>query len=80
VDRIRAELQQQADLTRRTLDAAQDGDAATGAGPVTPLRTRLLDVQAEELARLRLAGEISADVFRHVQRQLDIEHSRLQGG
>jgi CPA1 family monovalent cation:H+ antiporter len=80
VDRIRAELQQQADLTRRTLDAAEDGDAATGAGPVTPLRTRLLDVQAEELARLRLAGEISADVFRHVQRQLDIEHSRLQGG
>lgn len=74
VDRIRAELQEQIDANRYVVetDEPPNGDSAA------TLRSSVLEVQAEELARLRLAGDISAAAFRHVQRQLDIEHTRSQ--
>jgi CPA1 family monovalent cation:H+ antiporter len=73
VEQVRSELQQQVESSRDHL--AQPGPAAHT--HASPLREGVLDVQAEELARLRTAGEISAATFRHVQRQLDIEHARL---
>ena len=76
VDQLRLELQQQAETTRHYLETPRAEH--DGASRVAPLRSRLLDVQAEELARLRLAVEISADVFRQMQRHLDIEHARLR--
>jgi len=73
VQQLRVELQQQAEASGQRLD--QPGRADTGRGAV--LRGGVLDVQAEELARLRTAGEISAATFRELQRQLDMEHARL---
>jgi Na+/H+ antiporter len=73
VDRMRTELQRQAEMTR---EVDEPGDVPARDG-VVPLRSSVLEVQAQELARLRLAGEISAATFQHVQRQLDIEHARL---
>jgi CPA1 family monovalent cation:H+ antiporter len=73
VDGVRAELQRTADTSRRRLES----DRPAAHTHAAPLRTALLDVQAEELARLRAAGEISAETFRHVQQRLDKEHSRF---
>jgi CPA1 family monovalent cation:H+ antiporter len=54
---------------------AGEGAAATaGGGDYQQLRLRLLEVEAEELARLLATGEISADVYREVLRDLDLEH------
>jgi CPA1 family monovalent cation:H+ antiporter len=73
VDQVRSQLQRQVESSRQHLEQSAP-EVHTHA---SPLRARLLDVQAEELARLRTTGEISAATFRHVQRQLDIEHARL---
>ena len=74
VDQLRTKLQHDADLTRRRLDAGLPAGHAGAA----PLRHAILDAQAEELARLRAAGEISAETFRHVQRRLDSEHLHVE--
>jgi CPA1 family monovalent cation:H+ antiporter len=72
VDRLRAELQRQVESSRQHLD-----ESAPPPADATPLRAGILDVQAAELARLRLSGDISADTFRQVQRQLDMDHARF---
>lgn len=74
VEQLRAKLQQEADLTRRRLS----DDVGVAAGGAAPLRRAVLDAQAEELARLRAAGEISAETFRHMQRRMDAEHLQLE--
>ena len=73
VDGVRTELQRTAETSRRRLES----DRPVTHTHAAPLRSALLDVQAEELARLRAAGEISAETFRHVQQRLDREHSRF---
>jgi hypothetical protein len=73
VDGLRAELQRDVETSRRRVES----DRPVAHTHAAPLRSAILDVQAEELARLRSAGEISAETFRHVQLQLDKEHSRL---
>jgi CPA1 family monovalent cation:H+ antiporter len=72
VEQLRTQLQHEAELTRRL-----DDRASTGRGHAALLRSAILDVQAEELAKLRAAGEISAETFRKVQRRLDTEHLQL---
>ena len=75
VDQLRTKLQHDADLSRRRLD---EGLPAGQAG-AAPLRHAILDAQAEELARLRAVGEISAETFRQMQRRLDAEHLHVEG-
>ena len=74
VERLRAQLQHEAETSRVQL--AEDAHPAHASSAA--LRGAILDVQAEELARLRVAGEISADTFRLMQRRLDTEHLRLR--
>ena len=74
-ERLRRELQEQATATRATDDGTPK---PVQPGAAVALRRELLDIAAEELGRLRVGGEISAETFREVQRQLDIEHSRLR--
>lgn len=76
VDRLRDELQLQIDRARHSI--ADHHGAASTRGSYEALRRRLLDVEADELARLRSAGDISAEVFRDLQRQLDLEAARLR--
>lgn len=73
VQQVRSELQRQVEASRDRLAASQ----SAGSGHASTLRRSVLDVQAEELARLRTAGEISAATFRQMQHQLDVEHARL---
>ena len=77
VDRLRDELQLQVDRIRHGMGERDHEMAPREA--YDALRRRLLDVEADELARLRSAGEISAEVFRDMQRQLDLEAARLRG-
>lgn len=71
VDAVRARLQAQASANREDRAAPADASASN------ELRAEVLAAQAEELARLRMTGEISAATFRQVQRRLDIEQTRL---
>jgi hypothetical protein len=57
----------------------QETPSSSGDGSYRLLRRRLVDAEARELSRLRAAGEINAEVFRELQRQLDLEAARLQG-
>jgi CPA1 family monovalent cation:H+ antiporter len=72
VDAVRRELQSQADSSR------PDEPSTPPDGAAQALRRELLATQSAELTRLRVAGEISADTFRRLQRRLDIDHTRLR--
>ena len=76
VRRIRVELERRVDTARAALSS--DGHRDSGGDRDDELRSRLLDVEADELARLRSSGEISGQVFRDLQRQLDLESARLR--
>jgi CPA1 family monovalent cation:H+ antiporter len=73
VDRVRDELRQRVDT-----DSAGDDDGGWTARSYDALRRRLLTVEADELARLRVAGEISVEVFRDIQHRLDLDAARLR--
>lgn len=75
VDRLRRDLQEQADRTRARLDHPNPRSGA--AGGYRRLRRRLLRVESAELLRLRDAGEIGEEVRRRLQRQLDLEDAGL---
>jgi CPA1 family monovalent cation:H+ antiporter len=75
IEQVRADLEARADRARGRLDRpVVSGDGASQ----RRLRRRLIDVEADELGRLRSAGEIGADVFRELQHQLDLEAARLE--
>ncbi len=67
----------------RRLDEARaqsEGDDPGGgdqAAQVRDLRRRLLDAQRVHVQRLRADGQVSNDVFRQLQRDLDLEAQRL---
>jgi hypothetical protein len=70
------------DYRRRRFDALGDGDADSEpyeqrAGAYTRLMFELFDAQREELLGLRNRRQISDEVRRKVERDLDLEESRL---
>lgn len=77
VDRLRSELHQQCELAKRRLSDPSTRSGASGDG--ARLRRRILDLQADELARLRVAGEISHETYGLLQHELDLQHARLRG-
>jgi Na+/H+ antiporter len=76
VRQARTELEGRADHLRGLVHAANEGRRTSTS--YRDLRLRLVEVEAAELSRLRSAGKISAEVFRELQRQLDLEATRLQ--
>jgi monovalent cation/hydrogen antiporter len=69
------------DYRRRRFGAIGDGDGAEyeeRSGAYIRLMYELFDAQREELLTLRNAGEISDEVRRRVERDLDLEESRLR--
>jgi monovalent cation/hydrogen antiporter len=68
------------DYRRRRFAAREDGDGdqyEERAGAYQRLMFELLDAQREELIAMRNRGEISDEVRRRVERELDLEESRL---
>ena len=75
-DRVRALL----DYRRRRFTASADGEASEyeeRTGAYIRLMYELYNAQREELIALRNRGEISDEVRRRVERELDLEESRL---
>jgi monovalent cation/hydrogen antiporter len=69
------------DYRRRRFGAREDGDGdeyEERTGAYIRLMYELFDAQREALIRLRNTGEISDEVRRRVERELDLEESRLQ--
>jgi monovalent cation/hydrogen antiporter len=68
------------DYRRRRFGAREDGDSEyeERSGAYIRLMYELFDAQREELISLRNRGEISDEVRRRVERELDLEESRLQ--
>jgi CPA1 family monovalent cation:H+ antiporter len=76
LDRVRALY----DYRRRRFGAIGDGDGSEyeeRSGAYIRLMYELLDAQREALVGMRNAGEISDEVRRRVERDLDLEESRL---
>jgi monovalent cation/hydrogen antiporter len=68
------------DYRRRRFSAREDGDGdryEERTGAYLRLMHELLDAQREELIGMRNRGEISDEVRRRVERELDLEESRL---
>ena len=69
------------DYRRRRFDALEDGDGDNyeeRADAWRRLMYDLYDAQREELVGLRNRGEISDEVRRRIERDLDLEESRLE--
>ena len=49
-----------------------------GSVPADLLVRRIADVQRETLVGLRDGGEVSSEVMRRLERELDLEESRLE--
>ncbi len=77
-DQLRDELQQRLERLRALL--ADPDTAPAAADSYRQLRLRLLETEAEELARLRAGEQVSGDVYRQLLHELDLEHSRLDIG
>jgi CPA1 family monovalent cation:H+ antiporter len=68
------------DYRRRRFSAREDGDAdhyEERTGDYQRLMYELYDAQREELIGMRNRGEISDEVRRRVERELDLEESRI---
>jgi monovalent cation/hydrogen antiporter len=77
VGRARAQL----DYRRQRFDALADGDGQPfedRADAWRMLQYELYDAQREELVAMRNRGEISDEVRRKIERDLDLEESRLE--
>jgi CPA1 family monovalent cation:H+ antiporter len=77
LDRVRGMY----DYRRRRFTAREDGDGDTyeeRTSAYLRLMYELFDAQREELIGLRNRGDISDEVRRRVERELDLEESRLQ--
>jgi monovalent cation/hydrogen antiporter len=69
------------DYRRRRFAAREDGDGDTyeeRTSAYQRLMYEVFDAQREALIGLRNSGEISDEVRRRVERELDLEESRLQ--
>jgi Na+/H+ antiporter len=78
IDRLRAGLQARIGTSRARLD--QDKETAQQAKAERQLRAELITAENAELSRLYRTGEISADTRRRLQRNLDLETTRLTEG
>jgi CPA1 family monovalent cation:H+ antiporter len=76
IDRVRGVY----DYRRRRFAAREDGDGdhyEERSGAYTRLMYELFDAQREQLTGMRNGGDISDEVRRRVERELDLEESRL---
>jgi monovalent cation/hydrogen antiporter len=78
IDRLRASLQARIGTTRARMNHSPD--AAGTARTERELRGDLIIAESAELTRLYDVGTISAATHRHLQRNLDLETTRLTDG
>jgi monovalent cation/hydrogen antiporter len=79
IDRARRLYGYRRDRFRARFDDDDDGGYEERSGQYQRLTRELLDAQRQELLRLRNEGRISDEVRRRVERDFDLEESRLEG-
>jgi Na+/H+ antiporter len=62
------------------LDEDDDGQIEAGSQAFQRLRREVLEAERDEVVRLRNEGRISEDVMRRIERDLDLEDTRLEIG
>jgi CPA1 family monovalent cation:H+ antiporter len=76
-DRLRGTYEFRRRRFSERLDADADGSLEDRSLAYQRLRAELLTAEREALLQLRQEGSISDDVWRSIERDLDLEHSRL---
>ncbi len=74
--RLRAGLQDRVDRTRDRPPGSSSSDP--GGEDLRRVQRALLDAESAELQRMHASGEITDAVQRRLQRQLDLEETRLR--
>jgi CPA1 family monovalent cation:H+ antiporter len=77
-ERIRGGYRFRQDRFTAWLDGGDDGSIEARSRDFQRLRRELLDAEREAVHELRRRGEISDDVARRVERDLDLEDARLE--
>jgi CPA1 family monovalent cation:H+ antiporter len=79
IDRARRMYDYRRSRFRARFDDDDDGGYEERSGQYQRLVREVLDAQRDELVRLRNEGRISDEVRRRVERDFDLEESRLEG-
>jgi len=77
-ERLRALYEFRIRRFRARFDDGDDGAIEAGSQAYQRLRREVLEAERTEIIRLRNAGEIDDDVMRRVERDLDLEDTRLE--
>ncbi len=78
ITRVRAKYLERLEAAARTARGDEGGDADVS-GIEAGLHREAIDEERAALVRLRNAGEISEEVFRTLERELDFDEARLTG-
>jgi len=60
------------------LDEEDDGDLEEGSQAYQRLRRKVLEAERQEIIRQRNRGNITDDIMRRIERDLDLEDARLE--
>lgn len=59
-------------------DDGDDGEIEAGSQAYQRLRAKVIEAERAEIIRLRNTGQINDDIMRRIERDLDLEHARLE--
>ena len=76
-ERVRGQYNFRNNRFRARLDAEDDGELEERSLAYQRLRRELLDAERGAVVALRNEGKVSEDVMQRVQRDMDLEDSRL---
>src|SRR3954469_20268392 len=77
-DRLRATYEFRVRRFESRLDEDDDGDIEEGSQAYQRLRRKVLEAERAEIVRQRNRGDITDDIMRRIERDLDLEDARLE--
>jgi CPA1 family monovalent cation:H+ antiporter len=77
-DRMRRQYEYRINRFQARLDEDDDGDIEQGSQAYQRLRRKVLDAERAEIIRQRNRGDITDDIMRRLERDLDLEDARLE--
>jgi Na+/H+ antiporter len=77
-DRMRATYEFRIRRFESRLDDDDDGDIEQGSQAYQRLRRKILEAERAEIVRQRNRGDITDDIMRRIERDLDLEDARLE--
>jgi Na+/H+ antiporter len=77
-DRMRRQYEYRIRRFESRLDDDDDGDIEQGSQAYQRLRRKILEAERQEIVRQRNRGDITDDIMRRIERDLDLEDARLE--